>query len=433
MSRVLHLSAHLGGGVGRALESLVQAERGTGREHAIVCLEAPHKTASLAAIRAAGASVIVAPDAQALHALIATADLVQLEFWNHPATLRALCAAPLPPMRLVTWCHVSGLHFPRIDPRLVGLSSRFLLTSGCTWQAPEFAALSPSMRERIVVVSSAAGLERLPAPPADRGSGARCRFGYLGSLNFAKLHPRIVDWLCRVEDPSFHLRLIGDELNRSVLSADCAARGRPGLLEFAGYRSDVVAELSALDVMVYLLNPCHYGTAEIALLEAMAMGVVPVVLPNPAELAIVEHGRTGIVVNNGPELVQALERLARDPDWRCDLAEQASQAVRSRHTLAALAAALEPVYRAALDEPRRVLDFGAVLGRGPAEWFRGFVRDETIYRPDGDLVLPQGLARHAHLEHSKGSVRHFHQYFPADASLAGWAAALQAGAELTCH
>jgi glycosyltransferase involved in cell wall biosynthesis len=427
MTRVVHLTPHLGGGVGRALASLVRARRRAdpANEHRIVCLEAPEKTVFIDEIRALGASVLVAPAPAELAAAVSDADLVQLEFWNHPATLRALCETDWPAMRLLVWCHVSGLHFPRISPALVAQSDRFMLTSACSWQAPELAGLPDGLRDRVAVVSSAAGLETLPprrsnaANPSSAESS--CRFGYLGSLNLAKLHPDYVALLGGVAQPGFKVRLIGDQLNRERLERQCADAGHPGRLEFAGYRSDVAGELQTLDVLLYLLNPCHYGTAEIALLEAMAMGVVPVVMPNPSERQVVEHGINGLVVRNAAELAQAVRRLGDDPAWRRTLGERAAASVRGRDTLARLAGGLQAQYRAVLAGPKRVRDFRSVFGTGPARWFDGFVRDPSVFGSDGRVTLPHGAERHLYLEKTKGSAMHFQQHFPGDPQLDAWA------------
>ena len=442
MTRVVHLTPHLGGGVGRALASLVcargQAERAD--EHLIVCLEVPEKTALIDEIRALGARVLVAPPAAALAAVAADADLVQLEFWNHPATLRALCETDWPAMRLLAWCHVSGLHFPRIAPSLVAQCDRFVLTSACSLRAPELAGLPDEVRERLAVVSSAAGLESMPARrwadrAADAGAGADagawvgsaetpCRFGYLGSLNLAKLHPDYVALLGDVAQPGFKVRLIGDPLNRELLERQCAHAGQPGRLEFAGHCSDIAAQLQSLDVLLYLLNPCHYGTAEIALLEAMAMGVVPVVMPNPAECQVVEHGVNGLVVRDAAELAQAVHRLRAAPAWRRRLGECAAASVRSRDTLARLSEGFATQYRAVLAGPKRDRDFRSVFGATPARWFEGFVRDPSVFGADGQVRLPRGPARHLYLEKTKGSALHFQQHFPRDPQLEAWARSL---------
>lgn len=427
MTRVLHVTPHLGGGVGKALACLAEAHAAHGPDvaHEIACLDAPEKLDFVERVRALGVPVAIAPSRAELGRLVERADVVQLEFWNHPSTMAALCAGTLPAMRLVVWCHVNGLHFPRIPPGLLERAERFLFTSACSLAAPEVDALAGEAARRRAVVSSGAGVEDLPVP--ERSVRARpVRYGYIGSQNLAKLHPDYVDMLARVPLPDLRVRMLGDDTERPRLERQCAGAGRPGLLEFGGYTRDVAGELARLDVLVYLLNPFHYGTAENALIEAMAMGVVPVVMDNGAEALIVEHGRTGLVVSDARGLADALLALERDAALRARLSAAAAGHARSTWTRARLAAAFGEQYALALRGPRTVVDFAAALGTGPAQWFRAFVRDPAVYGASGAVALPAGAARHAHLERTKGSAAHFHDRFPGDPALASWAGALAA-------
>ena len=135
--------------------------------------------------------------------------------------------------------------------------------------------------------------------------------GYFGSLNFAKLHPHYVDFLAAVDKPGLTVRLIGDLTNRDILERQSALIGREGMFEFRGYSTDIAAELKAINVLAYLLNPEHYGTTENALLEAMAVGIVPIVLDNPAERHIIEDNRTGLIVSTPSEFSKAVYWLAK--------------------------------------------------------------------------------------------------------------------------
>ena len=198
--------------------------------------------------------------------------------------------------------------------------------------------------------------------------------------------------------------MIGDEVNRPVLEAQCRALGRPHLLEFLGYRNDVASELAQLDVLIYLLNPCHYGTAENTLLEAMAMGVVPVVLDNPAERHLVRHGETGLVVAGPGAFAEALRRLAERPDQRRSLGDAASTDVRTRFAVSHTVEALHRHYRAVLGEVKRTWDFRSIFGDTPAQWFRSCQgREAWRFRDDGSVDL-DGDPPHALFEGRKGSV-----------------------------
>ncbi|MCB1960192.1 MAG: glycosyltransferase family 4 protein [Rhodocyclaceae bacterium] len=427
--KLLHVTAHLGGGVGKVLSRLVEASarRGDGITHTIACLETPQKTAFVDHARRHGASVLCAPDATVLEALARDADLVQLEWWHHPAVARWMGSDALPPMRLVVWSHVSGLIAPEIPPAFVALPHRFLLSSPCSLAHPALANLPTEVRARLAVVVSSGGFDDLPAPPV-RGDDTPLRTGYLGTLNFAKLHPGILDFVAAVRAPGFRLEMFGDPDTTGALQAETAARGLSDRIALNGYTTDVAGTLAGLDVVAYLLNPQHYGTAENALLEAMAMGVVPVVLDNPAERMLVSHEHTGLVVRTPAEFADAIDRLAASPALRRQLSANASASVRARFSLDQTAAALAAHYRAVMQEEKRTIDFRAVFGDSPADWFLSCQGAER-WRFDAasPAPAPRDVTSPHHLtERTKSSVFHYRDAFPDDTRLNRWATTMAA-------
>ena len=427
MIRVLHLTAHLGGGVGRALSGLVAQATMAGRDvlHSFVCFEPPERGGFIERI---GGPVHVQPSIGLLLRLVEDADVVQLEWWNHPATLAALCALPEVSLRLVVWCHVSGLHTPVVPAGLVQAAHRFLFTSTCSLALPAIQGLPPDSRARVDVVASGGGFLHLP--PARSGPrkppGKPLGFAYVGTLGFSKLHPGYVDLVSGIEIPGLRVRMIGDDAGRATLESQARAVGKPEMFEFRGYREDVGAELQSTDVLLYLLNPYHYGTTENALLEAMALGIVPIVLDNPAERAIVRDQETGLLVRTRSEIAAAVSRLSGDPGLRTRLGEAAAHDVRTRFDPAKTEAQLDRHHRAALSLPAVTLGFRQILGGTPSAWFLACQEDATAFGMDGGVRLPDSEEARACLhERTKGSVFHYHRYFPGDPLLASWAQALE--------
>ena len=146
----------------------------------------------------------------------------------------------LPPIRLLTWCHVSGLHTPIIPKQLILASHIFLFTSRCSFEAKEVMSLTPELGDRLGVVSSSGGFSGLSEP--GKKVNESISTGYFGSLNFAKLHPRYIDFLAAVKIPGFKVKIIGDLCNKDVLNQQCDAIGKAGMLEFTGFVPDIASE-----------------------------------------------------------------------------------------------------------------------------------------------------------------------------------------------
>ncbi len=419
---VLHLTAHLGGGVGKALSGLIaQASASkSGVRHLIVCLEEPEKLQFIDLIRSYGNEVIVRPSMDRLEKLIRDSDIVQLEWWNHPATIKYLCSLSDPPIRLLTWCHVSGLHTPIIPKQLILASHIFLFTSQCSFEGKEVMRLIPEFGGRLGVVSSSGGFSGLHEV---RGKvNESISVGYIGSLNFAKLHPRYIDYLAAVEIPGFRVRMIGDLTNQDILNQQCDSLGKTGMLEFRGYSTDVASELASINALAYLLNPEHYGTTENALLEAMAMGIVPIVLDNPAERRIVDDHNTGLIVHSPGEFAEAIQWLSNNPDDRQRLGSQAAKSVRERFSVEKMEASLNEHYQAILAMEKGKIVFPEIFGNDPVEWFLSCQGDKSIFAEDGCINSGDGIPlSYGLFEKSKGTVFHFSEYFPDNLKLKLWA------------
>lgn len=419
--KVLHVTAHLGGGIGRVLSRAVEefSRSRLGVRHSIALLERPEKSLFVERAKSFCDELLVSPSDEVLNEKIMQADIVHLHWWHHPAVARWMNSACLPPMRLIIWSHISGLYVPHLTPGFVSLPARFLFTSPCSWENPDFSELDESARKKMDVVFSSGGFDDLPLPPA-RGKKSVLAVAYVGALNFAKLHPNLLDFMEAVKTPDFRLILVGDQLNGSRLFDDASRRGLLQRLEYRGFKENIGAELLGFDVLAHLLNPLHTATTENALLEAMAMGVVPIVLDNPAERHLVQHGETGIVVRNPGEFAQALDFLRDHPEELRRLSQAASHTVRERFSLKQTALGLLKHYQDVMPEEKCSYDFRSIFGETPAEWFRACLGPESWRFRDDGTVLLEGIPPEILFEKNKGSVFHYYRYFPHDRLIHAW-------------
>lgn len=261
------------------------------------------------------------------------------------------------------------------------------------------------------VVSSGTGLEYQNTRKfREKGPLKAC---YMGTLSFSKLHPEYVKFLAAVRLPEFRVTMFGDEANRDMLLRQCAAAGKPNLLEFAGYIPDISTALASMDIFPYLLNPVHYGTAENALLEAMSAGVVPIVLDNPCEIAIVDDGKTGLVVHDPGEFADVVEWLGDNPGEQEKLGRNAARYVRENFQPEKMAEEMTIHYQTVFTLKKQRIPFTELLGSNPAEWY-------WITRRKPSEILPeveQKFGGFSDDDQTKGTLRHFSKYFPDDQGL----------------
>ena len=415
MPLVLHIVAHLGGGVGKAISTVIKSasKNHSSFEHLVVLVDEPKQTEHLKELCNNSIEVIVTPSLEELKDLINRCSILQVEWWNHPKIIETLCLLRSIEKRIVIWSHTSGLFEQIIPLELLVAPNRFVFTSRCS-EALLTTPLLNGKKINTSVISSAVGISELPE--RSKARARRLNIGYVGTLDYSKFFVDFVEWASEIPLDVLPIKLIGDGPNKGDIAEQADNFGVPELLDFVGYSSSVTEELFALDIFLYLLNPRHYGTAENALVEAMACGAVPIVLPNPAELCIVEHKKNGIVVSSKDELLEWLVKLKNDQTLLRDLSENASKSTRANFSTHQTVCEWEQLYNDVLREKPRKANFCDSFGERPIDWF-------LSCRADKEYVLsqiPENDPKKSVLyreTRSKGSIGQFLEYYPNDPEL----------------
>jgi glycosyltransferase involved in cell wall biosynthesis len=313
--KILHVTPHLGGGVGKA-HAAISAVLPQDAEQIFLLLEEPRDRRYANLIEASGAHVIIASGLNHVATLAAQADIVQFEFWNHPRMFECLARSAFPALRSVLWAHISGLSKPVIQPGLIEESGRFVFTTGASLSISSLAALTAIEQEKIAVISSGFGVAN--APRRAPSLGRNPVIAYLGTVDFVKMHPGFFDAVDQLVGSNIYVSLWGNIDPSGAVAARARAMRHPERIQFGGQTSDPAVALSRADIFFYPLQPDHYGTAENSLVEAMSLGLCPVVLNNPAEQAIIRHGETGFVAQSIDECAELLQMLlATSPKIGC--------------------------------------------------------------------------------------------------------------------
>lgn len=408
--KILHITAHLGGGVGKAHSALCVSGPEDIRRH-YVLLETPRDTRYTDMIRAGGAEITIAPDDMTLRQLADEADIVQIEWWNHPRIYECLCRSGLPAMRTVFWSHISGLFAPYIPAGLFTAAGRFAFTSACSFNAPNLADLDPVIHDSLAVVNSGFGFQQ--ATSVERPSRPPLSITYLGTVDFAKMSPDLFTAIDTVNASDLSVSIWGSFDPDGTVTHAATQMANPGRIRFRGPTADPALILADTDIFLYLLQPQHFGTAENALIEAMSLGAVPIVFGNPAEQAIVRHGETGFVEKDSASVARRLAWMLVNSEAVMRIGRQAMDDVNRTRTPTLSAWAFADIYLSLAGTEKRVVDFMQVLGQTPAHWF---LSTQTLARGGKPAVsFPVNATE------SKGSISHFLDCFPGDPSLSALA------------
>ncbi len=148
-----------------------------------------------------------------------------------------------------------------------------------------------------------------------------------------------------------HLIILGDGDERESLESLAAELNICDRVDFRGMVPDVVDYLRASDVFVL---PSASEGLSVALLEAMASGLVPVATAIGGTTDLIRDTENGLLVTPGDvdELRDALSRALDDRCWRNDAAHRSRELVHSRYDLRGIAEDLVNVYREVVTAPK---------------------------------------------------------------------------------
>ncbi|MFA6222165.1 MAG: glycosyltransferase family 4 protein [Desulfomonilaceae bacterium] len=317
--RILHLSTHLGGGVGRFYKNILRYD--LENEHVFALIESPKDRQLLPEAH----QWFLVDAHEHFHSEIEKADIVQIEFWNHPKLYSFLVnMSAWPSCRLALYSHVSGIFPPAyLPPALAKSVDKLLLATF----ASKFSDAATELKDDLTVVPEFGGGDRTAHIKNKPHSDFVVL--YIGSADALKIHPELISWcveLCQIDNMIKFIFCTQDDskaLSRRV--------PKDHIENFTFYErlEDLTTVIEFSDIFGYALHPRHFGTGEQALIEAMSAGLVPIVMDNPAERFIVSNGNTGILAKSDKEYKDAVLFLKRNPDVLNLFRQRARQAAKS--------------------------------------------------------------------------------------------------------
>lgn len=424
---ILHITAHMGGGVGKVLSGVCSFENQNKSEykHKIIMLEAPEKLNFIDYCKSNGVECLVLSDFTEIAKQMEQVDIVELEWWQHPKFAEFIANFPTVPVNLVIWSHISGCNYPCLPAKFLSMPDKFIFTSRYSYDNPYWDEVDRQfVKNHCAMINSSGGFEHIYANKKQQHDGFN--IGYIGTQSFVKINPSFVDYCNKVSDMlNVKFIMVGDKTNQAGILLEAEKYNIAENFEFVDYVSDVSHEFSRFDVFGYILNPTHFGTTENVLLEAMAASLPVVCLNHCAEQYLIRHNETGLLVNNMDEYAKAIKYLYNHPETRQRLGNNAREFVLKNFSVEKTVQKLHQVYDDVLDTDKKTYNFANVFGKAPYEWFLACLTpDEQEYFSENNVEKIKNC-RIILKEENKSSVAHFTRNYPNDSVLQHWHAILR--------
>ena len=186
-----------------------------------------------------------------------------------------------------------------------------------------------------------------PAPAA--AGKQQKRIITVANLRAEKNHETLIAAadLLSTDFPEVEFQIVGDGPRRAELEALVRSRRLENRISFLGHREDVGRLLSEASIFVL---PSRSEAFPNGAMEAMAAGLPVVASAVGGLLDLIEHGRTGLLIEPGnpTALADALRRLLTNQAAAAQIGEQARAQVHQRYSFDRMVKAFEDLYLAGL-------------------------------------------------------------------------------------
>lgn len=262
--RILHITTHLGGGLGTAISSYIA---NSSLSHTVLELE---KTINPCLLYY-DFNIITMSKKEDLALLAKSSNLVLLHYYCHPLAAWALFELnTLLGIKIVIWCHNNGIDFLRPLPDALSDMSDAVILSGC--RDDRF-----SDYDIIRPIPQIDTLKEI-AIKLQKKNNNKLLFRYIGSLSYDKIYEEAESWFV----------YLSEKWKFQIATLDT---GHDDFLKFNLLSGNTERSLlyDCFFCAVYPLKSVHYGCGELGLQELLMLGYPVILRRNKIEKEIVNN------------------------------------------------------------------------------------------------------------------------------------------------
>jgi L-malate glycosyltransferase len=309
--KIVNITPHIGGGVGAVLDEYFRFSKKVDFQNSLFCLD----RCSQQSISSEGFEFedgVFWGEKNNLLKALSNCDVVLIHYWNHPLLTVFLSVFDLTQVKIVFWCHNSGLSEPHIIPNFVAeLADSLVFSSRSSLEAPNIDELRSLSVGNVTVVPTVRDLKDFKNIALHRTIlKSLPRLLYVGTVSKSKMHPDTARIFAAFSRQGLSVQVVGgpdhEELSREVESLG-------GRIHVFGPVVNVLDFFKDSDIFVYPLRSDHYGTGEQVILEALASGLPVVAFNNAAEMEILQRFRGSVLAASTDEFIDCALAMVESP------------------------------------------------------------------------------------------------------------------------
>jgi len=415
--KILHLSPHLGGGVGTVLLSYLSKNKTHPVfQHSIFCLDTINENAKKYLVdENISFKELVSNNIDELLNTIKYYDILVIHWWNHPLLFLLLVRYKLPLSRVIFWSHVSGEFSPNnFTKKLFNYPDYFVFSTPISYFNQKF--LEFKDKDKFFDIWSTGGVKN--NQKCKKREGSNFIIGYIGTIDYAKVYPKFIELCKKINIPNVKFIICGDGSSLSLMKEQVRELKLTDKFIFTGHVDNVSLYLSQFDIFAYPLSSTHYGTCDQVLAEAMSMGIVPVVFDNRMESYMVHNLYDGFVVKNDSEYVQTIESLYKNKRLRELMGKNSKESANRRFSITTTLDKWDKLYKKILKKSKSIKSWQGTYSGLNTTSFEIFFESVSDFNENiEDLGKNMDDINLAWLSKTKGSPFHYLKFLEYDEKL----------------
>jgi glycosyltransferase involved in cell wall biosynthesis len=322
---ILHISAHLGDGAGKAITGLSACD--PGNIYNCYLLDPPQKMKWVDYAAAHNIGVFWGDKAK-FEELWKNADVIVFNWWECRATLEFLpywqaCSAK----RKIIWSHQNGV-YPPFPDNLISSTDVFLATTPLTIEKyPQIGTIE----NNLVYGFGDFSVDNF-VPKSSYEIGETLNIVYVGLCSYKRFPDNVIDYFKAIIEkiPNAIITMFGevsDDFRR-----DCETSEIAEILVLKGWTSDVISQIRDFDIGIFITKDEIYTTTENSIIEAMASGLPVVISYNEPYKYLLENGVSGLFARSPEQFADRIYALYTDEVLRRNLGTESRKYCENKYS-----------------------------------------------------------------------------------------------------